>query len=146
MKTKQEIEDDFEWWITCIPDKIIRLEKLVSKDLFDKLDFSIESLEILGEYIVQTVSISGLQKNKELWDCYASYIGTSYRRNVPTAQWFIELNDDKNIYYGVPSLITDAKTIFVPHYEITTMLDRKRIDFLIAITKKHIEILSNASD
>lgn len=140
MKSKQEIENDFEWWITCIPDKIERLEKLLPANLYGKLDYSLNSLGLLGEYICDNIpNIESLEQNKELWDCFASYIGTTYRRNVPTAKWRVEL-DEKNIYYGVPALRTNANTNFYPKYEITAMIDRKRKDFLEAITKRHIEL------
>lgn len=61
-------------------------------------------------------------------------------RNVPTAKWHVELEDKKNVYYGVPALRTEAKTTFVPKYEITAMLERKRPDFISAITKRHIDL------
>jgi len=47
-----------------------------------------------------------------LWDCYASYVGTTYRRNVPTAKWHVELEGEKNVFYGVPALHTEAKNNF----------------------------------
>jgi hypothetical protein len=141
MRSKHEIENEFEWWVTCIPDKIYRLEELLPIHLYTKLDYSINSLGVIGEYICGAIqSIESLTQNDELWDCLASYIGTTYRRNVPTAEWRIELDDEKSIYLGVPALRTKANTNFYPKYEITAMLDRKRPDFLQAITKRHTEL------
>jgi glutaredoxin-related protein len=141
MKTKQELQDDFDWWITCIPDKIEHLKKIIPIGIFIKLDYSLDSLQTIGEYICEKIqSIENLKYYAELWDCTASYLATTYRRNVPTAKWQIELNDVENGYYGIPALITDANTNFYPKYEITAMLDRKRTDFLYAITKRHIEL------
>lgn len=141
MRSKQDIENDFEWWITCIPDKINRLEALLPANVYNKLDYSLDSLALLGEYVCDTIqSIEVLKQNDELWDCLASYIGTTYRRNVSTAEWRIELTDEKNIYFSVPALRTKGNTNFYPKYEITAMIDRKRKDFLQAITKKHIEL------
>ncbi len=140
MRSKQDVENDFEWWITCIPDKIMRLEQLLSANLFSKLDYSLDSLTILGEYICDTIqSVESLKQNEELWDCLASYVGTTYRRNVSTAEWRIELDDEKNIYFGVPALRSQGNTNFYPKYEITAMIVRRRKDFLMAITKRHIE-------
>ncbi|WP_335966819.1 hypothetical protein [Galbibacter sp. PAP.153] len=141
MKNKKELENDFEWWITCIPDKIERLEELIPPSIFSQLDYSLQSLNILGNYIIEKIqTVSNLKNEQELWDCIASYVGTCYRRNVPTAKWRVELEDKNNLFYGVPALRTDAMTNFYPKYEITTMLDRKRADFLYAITKKHNEL------
>src|SRR5690606_6616395 len=112
---KKELEDNFDWWITCIPDKVNRLEDLIPLEIFKRLDYTLESFDFLGNYICDTIqSINNLKNEGELWDCYASYIGTTYRRNVPTAEWFIELEDEKNVCYGVPALRTEAKTTFVP--------------------------------
>lgn len=141
MKNRVDIENDFEWWITCIPDKINRLEELLPTNVYSKLDYSLNSLAVLGEYICGTIqSIESLKQNEELWDCLASYVGTTYRRNVPTAEWRIEIEDEKNIYFGVAALRTKGNTNFYPKYEITALLDRKRMDFLQAITKRHIEL------
>jgi hypothetical protein len=140
MKSKQELEDEFDWWITCIPDKLDRLEELIPAEIFKKLDFTLESFNVLGKYIVDTTDQNSIQKEKELWDCFASYVGTTYKRIVPTAQWHLELDDEKNLYYGVPILRTKSKSTFVPHYEITTMLDRNQPDFLFVITKRHIQL------
>lgn len=145
MRSKQDIENDFEWWITCIPDKINRLEELLPANLFSKLDYSLDSLAVLGDYICDTVqSVESLKQNDELWDCLASYVGTTYRRNVSTAEWRIELEDEKNIYFGIPALRTKGNTNFYPKYEITAMIDRKRRDFLQAITKRHIALQTPA--
>ena len=82
MRSKQDIENDFEWWITCIPDKINRLEGLISKDIFEKLDYSIEALNILEEYLLSKYTFEQVKNNPELHDCLASYLGTTYRRNI----------------------------------------------------------------
>ena len=51
MKSREELENDFEWWITCIPDKIELLGDLIPKNIYKKLDYSVESFEVIGEYI-----------------------------------------------------------------------------------------------
>ena len=140
MKSKKELEKDFHWWITCIPDKINLLEELAPKEFYGKLDYSLDSLNELGKYLVGNYSIDKLMENTELWDAFASYVGVVYEKNVPTAKWRVELDDEKNIYYGVPALRTAGHTNFYPRYEITAMLDRKRPDFLFEITKRHIKM------
>jgi len=34
MKNKQELENQFEWWITSIPDKIIFLKKILPNEIY----------------------------------------------------------------------------------------------------------------
>jgi hypothetical protein len=140
MKSKKELEEDFHWWISSIPDKIISLEDLIPPELFLKLDYSVESLDNIGDFLITNASVQSIRNHKDLWDAIASYIGAVYEKHVPSAKWYLELEDEKNIYYGIPILKTSAFTTFAPHYEITTMLDRRRADFLSAITKKHIQL------
>lgn len=140
MKSKQELEDDFHWWITCIPDNIDKLEFLIPKDLYDNLDYSIDSLISIGSFIIDNETVETIMKKSDLWNGIASYIGVVYEKNVPTAKWTVGLEDEKNLYYGIPALRTDGMTNFYPLYEITAMIDRKRPDFLYAITKKHTEL------
>lgn len=140
MKSKQELENDFHWWITCIPDNIDYLEKLIPEKINSQLDFSVGSLHYVGKYLVETETLDSIKKNIDLWNAFASYIGVVYEKNVPTAKWYVELEDERNLYYGVPALRTDAKTNFYPQFEITTMLDRKRPELLEIMIKKHIEL------
>ena len=111
-------------------------------ELFEKLDYSVDSLLVIGEFLVDNYSIESLTSDVHKWDAFASYAGVVYEKQVPTAKWRVELDDEKNIYYGVPSLRTKGNTNFYPKYEITAMLDRKRKDFLQAITQRHIELQS----
>jgi len=140
MRSKKDLEDDYHWWITCIPDNLDFLESILSPELHQQLDYSIESLSKIGEYLVDNYTNESLMSDIQKWDAFASYVGTVYEKNVPTAKWGVELEDEKNIYYGVPALRTKSNTNFYPKYEITAMIDRKRKDFLYAVTKKHIEL------
>lgn len=140
MKSKQELEDDFEWWITCIPDKIEKLEELLSKDIFSQLDYSISSLDILEKYLIENSSFEEIQKDKELWDCCASYLGRTYKRNIPNSKWFVELDNEKNIFYGVPILRIPNKIDFEPHSYISTALDRKKGNLWSTALTRHIEL------
>lgn len=144
MKSKKELEEDYHWWVTCIPDNLDSLENILPSELYQQLDYSIDSLGKIGEYLVANYTNEVLMADIEKWDAFASYIGAVYEKNVPTAKWRVELEDEKNIYYGVPALRTKGNTNFYPKYEITAMLERKRIDFLQAITKRHIELQTPA--
>jgi hypothetical protein len=144
MKSNKELEDDYHWWITCIPDNLDFLESILPSELYQTLDYSIDSLGKLGEYLVDNFTNESLMSNIQNWDAFASYVGVVYEKNVPTAKWRVELEDDKNLYFGVPALRTKGNTNFYPKYEITAMIDRKRSDFLLAITKRHIALQTPA--
>jgi hypothetical protein len=51
MINRKEKEDQFEWWITCIPDKIVSLKRRLPQELSIKLDHSLESLDLLENYL-----------------------------------------------------------------------------------------------
>ena len=116
------------------------LENILANDLYQKLDYSIDSLKAIGEYIVENYTNETLMVDIQIWDAFAAYVGFVYEKNVPTAKWRVELEDEKNIYFGIPALRTKSNSNFYPKYEITAMMDRKRKDFLYAITKRHIEL------
>jgi hypothetical protein len=144
MKSKKELEEDYHWWITCIPDSLDFLEKFLPTKIYQQLDYSVESLGIIGKYLIDNYTIESLMLDVKKWDAFASYVGVVYEKKVPTSKWRVELDDDKNVYYGVPALRTKGNTNFYPKYEITAMLDRKRPDFLQAIIKRHIELQTPA--
>lgn len=140
MNKKKDLENEFDWWITSIPDKIELLGSFVPKQVLSQLDFSLNSLIILGDYILENWDVKLLKAELLKWDALAAYIGKTYRKNVPTAEWFIELDNINEIYYNTPYIITQTKTRFIPHFEITTMINRKNNNFIYALTKRHIEI------
>lgn len=143
MKNRQELEDSFHWWISSIPDFIDQLEEKLPDQIYAKLDGSIDSLEILGTYLIEHETIESLQQKRELWDGLASYVGIIYEKRVLAAKWSMELQDSKNVYYGIPVLRAGQITTFAPHYEITTMLARKQPDFLSVLVKLHIKLTSS---
>lgn len=145
MKTiKQEKEEQFDWWITCIPDKITALKRRLPEDISSRLDYSIESLDVLEKYLLEKYSIDQMQQDKELWDYCASYLGRTYKRNVFNSEWYIELDDEQNLFYNRPSLRVADKVNFVPHSYITAALDRNQGNFISTIINKHIKLLAIA--
>jgi len=145
MKNKYELKEDFHWWITCIPDNIDELAFLIPKELHGTLDYSVKSLIDVSNFLIKSETVESIMKKPNLWNGLASYVGVVYEKNVPSAKWRVELDDENNLYYGVPALRTNQMTNFCPLYEITTMLDRKRPDFLYAIIRNHIELQNKTS-
>lgn len=142
MRSKHDIEDNFEWWITCIPDKINRLEELIPKDIFGKLDYSIESFNVLEEYLLSKYTIKQVKNNPELHDCLASYLGTTYRRNIQKSEWYVELENEKDAFYGIPILRVSNLITFEPHSYVTTLLDRKKGNLLSSTLERHKKYLT----
>lgn len=135
---KVELEDKFNWWITCIPDKIYFLKDYFQKVNID-LDYSLNSLDELENYVVNTFSIQDLLTNyTDLYDAVASYLGCVYKININISKWYIELDDTKYAYFNKPELIVEKLTRFQPHSYIDVAIDRKRLNIWSSVIKKHI--------
>ncbi|MDI9881121.1 hypothetical protein [Flectobacillus longus] len=141
MKSKQELEDGYHWWITCIPDKIDRLEELLPKELYSTMDYTISSLDILEKFLLERFTIQDMINESELRDCLACYLGVVYEKNISQARWYVELENEKDAFYGVPILRVPNKLTFEPHSYITTLLDRKKGNLLSTIIERHKKYL-----
>ncbi|MDR0865947.1 MAG: hypothetical protein LBO74_13590 [Candidatus Symbiothrix sp.] len=145
MSTREEQEEKFNWWITCIPDKIISLKKKLPEEVANQLDFSIESLDVLENYLLANYSFESMKADKKMWDECASYLAKTYKKNVSNSKFDIELDDKYNVYYNIPMLRIDNILEFSPYSYVTTLLDRKKGDFLSTLIRKQIDYLSKLS-
>ncbi len=139
---RKEKEEQFEWWVTCIPDKVEALQDFLPISMKSTLDFTTNSLDLLEQYLLENFSLEFLYQNKDIWDYLASYIGSTYRRNVPASIWYVELDNERDLFYGKPILRVEGKVDFHPHSNIAVLFDRKTGIFLSNIIKKHIKYLS----
>lgn len=128
MSSIQEKRDQFQWWLTCIPDKVETLHDELPSQISSKLDYTLDSLQMLENYLIQNYTVDIIMKRKDLWDALASYVGTSFRRLIANSEWYIELDNEHDIFYNKPVLITKNSLFppISPHSSITTLLDRKK--------------------
>lgn len=129
MKTSEE----FNWWLTCIPDKIAELKQRLPASIADKLDNSIESVDILEHYLMNIYESDNMIKpeNSEFLDQLASYIGDIAEKKMTGSFWTINLDDPKDVDYRFPILkFRDKRPSFNPFTYITTSLDRKKGNLL----------------
>lgn len=135
---KQRREEDFEWWITCIPDKIEKLKSELPKKVSEKLDFSLESLDILEGFIIKNFTVDYLKSEhgSDILDRFSSYFGSSIKKLIPSTKWHCELENDKDIYFGLPVLISSSDSALSPYHLPITAIIRKKGDFISTIVKK----------
>jgi hypothetical protein len=121
-------EENFEWWITMIPDRIEELKQSLPQEISSKLDSSVNSLDVVEKYLLENYTIDTLHlpQNASLYDGLARYIGHAFKRNVKDAYWAIELEDKTDVFYNVPTLIVKGTNTspFCPLVMITTSIDR----------------------
>lgn len=126
--------DWFEWWLTINPDRIYELFEILPHSLVEKLNYSLESLLVLEEYLLNNYTYDNIiqMEKKSILDNLSRYVGEVARRNLKEAKWDLYLKDKKNIYYNVP--IISAPNIFggmfCPSYVICRSLLRKEGDAL----------------
>jgi hypothetical protein len=121
-------EEDFEWWITMIPDRIEELKQSLPQEISSRLDSSIDSLNVVEKYLIENYTIDTLRspQNASLYDGFARYIGHTFKRNVKDAYWAIELEDKTDVFYNLPTLIVKGTNTspLCPLIMATTSIDR----------------------
>ena len=68
MSKLTEKEEQFEWWVTIMYDRIKELKNELPKVLSDHLDFTVSSLDSLEKYLLEHYTFEEIQleKNKML--------------------------------------------------------------------------------
>jgi hypothetical protein len=99
--------DDFQWWITTIPDRIAELKQVLPATIAGRLDRSVESLGVLERFLLDTYTGEQMRlpEHSDLCDRLATYIGSTLNRNIKNAEWYLELEDRDDVYFNIPVLI-----------------------------------------
>ncbi len=127
--------NEYDFWLTSITDKINALKQRLPQAISNKLDNSINSVDVLEKYLMELYSTEMMieEKNSGLLDELASYIGNIAEKEMPGCHWTINLNDAKDIDFGFPVLkFKDSRASFNPFTYITMALDRKRGNLISA--------------
>ncbi|AYB29171.1 hypothetical protein [Chryseolinea soli] len=143
---KERRKEDFESWITFMPDKIIVLKEALPFEISKNLDYSSSSLDLIERYLLDKYTREDFSKNENKYflDQLASYLGTTCKRNWQNSFWDIELDDEQQAFFGVPILKIKESPLppFSPYHTLTALFSRKRGNFLSTIlesTKKMLE-------
>ena len=87
--------ENFEEWIILIPFKMEYFTDTCAKENNLKLDYSIESLDELENWILSNYSeIKDLINDTKTLDYLAVYIGETFRKHIG-GEWFIDLKNKK---------------------------------------------------
>jgi hypothetical protein len=110
MKTKEERFDSFQYWLMDMSDALERMKNSLPKDISEKLNYSIESLDTLENWILEqypTVNDIIPQKEASIVDGYARYVGETFRKYLG-GKWIIELDNPKHVFYNMPEIDTKS--------------------------------------
>jgi hypothetical protein len=107
-KEKEEKRVNFLDWVTFIEDRVNQWKKHLPRELSEKLDWSIDSFSTLERFVLENYTIEQFRDpaNKDAVDALASYIGETYRLNLPNAKWEIELDEESDINFNAPAVTT----------------------------------------
>ncbi len=133
MIDKEERQKTFKIWLSeldhRIQEWIIRLDDL-KLDL--NLDYSEESLQRVESFLLKHYDASALSDksmNVEL-DAVVSYIGETMKRLIEGARWKIYLDDDTNLFFGLPCILTKYSGAISIHLLLREILTSRSGDIL----------------
>lgn len=134
--------EDFEEWLFLMLDKLEEFENQFSKNSLKKLDYSIQSLDVLEKWILENfMSIDELlESTKKIdLDLFVRYVGETFRRNLKDSKWDTDIENPQNAYYNYPVIVPKNKPIpIAPHTLLTASVKRKKGNFMSTILRNVI--------
>lgn len=123
LKNKQE-------WLDNIPVRIQYFIDILPPNIAAKCDYSINSLNELENYLINTYTVEKVIEDDYLLECFATYFGEAYIKIIHNATWKLE-TDAKDVnynkmYFCVPNTIAWGE----PRYAIIVALRRKTGSYL----------------
>lgn len=118
----------FDSWLWDMPNALERFKNRMPKEIQDKLDFSIQSLDIVEKHLLDNYETIEQIKNEPSYilDGYAVYVGETFRNvlqdRIPN-QWELMLEED-NVFYLLPVIKVRGYTT-CPLKLCTACIDRR---------------------
>lgn len=125
---KAERLELFDSWLWDMPNALERFKNRMPKEIQDKLDFSIQSLDVAEKHLLDNYETIEQIKNEPSYilDGYAVYVGETFRnvlKDRTPNQWELMLEED-NVYYLLP-VIHIRNGIDCPLILCTACIDRR---------------------
>ncbi len=130
-RLKQEKKENFEAWVETIDERLFDWFNHLAPENKNDFDYSIDSLEKAEKYLIERFTLEDLRNPlyKYEIDAVASYIIKVFAMHWPNSKFVIELDDEKNILFNRPAVITDPAIgmAFSPYQIIPSTVNLKRI-------------------
>ena len=132
----------FKCWLKDIPNILDGFTSRMPKEVADKLDFSMGSLDVVEKYLLdnyQTIEQIMFEEPFHILDGYAVYVGETFRKVIdnPIIRWELEL-DEEDVYYNLP-VLQGRTTIICPFVTVTASLDRRTGKFMNLVLSSALE-------
>jgi hypothetical protein len=126
-------EDNYTWWLNIMPDEMPRLS-ILPKIVRDRLDYSLDSLDLIEDYIRENYSAEELKekKNRYARDLFARYIGETFRKNISELFWSFVSDNEQDEYFGIPVLASIGGGVppMTPTLWVTELISQRESHFL----------------
>ena len=135
-------QDNFKEWIFYINDKMDSFTTEFANKNNLKLDYSIQSLNELENWIISNFKDRfELQNNSQLLDLFTIYIGETFRKHIE-GKWYMDLENKDNVYYHMPVLTSPdykGEKYIAPLTFATACIMRKRGNYISSILKNCLQ-------
>jgi hypothetical protein len=110
-------QHEFGEWVRSAPERIGALLVILPDSVKQQMDYSLNSLDVLGEWLVETYPRSEhiSQDSRPIGEWIMTYVGETFLRQAG-GQWVIELNDEDMAYRGIPGVQSDQAANIYPSY------------------------------
>jgi hypothetical protein len=145
MSKKPDQRETFETWVTFLDDRIDEWKEPLSEEIQKALDYSPQSLNVLEEYVLQNYTRESFKDDSLnfVMDAMVSYMGETLRSNLPDSFWQIELDDESDFNYALPSLKVPTGPAICPHILFKRLLAKRKGDFLYNFYKLRLGFIEN---
>jgi hypothetical protein len=128
---------NFEIWLASMSD-VLNNVKLFPKEIREKLDYTVESLDVIEFYILKNYAFEDSEDSnyKVAFDLFSRYVGETFIKNLNDVIWEFQNYDSKNIYFGKAILNKKEGMAFTPDYPYSycvALLNRKKGNYLSSI-------------
>ncbi|MCD7898552.1 MAG: hypothetical protein LUH22_01365 [Bacteroides sp.] len=135
-------QDNFQEWIYYISDKMDFFTGEFAKTNNLILDYSIESLnEVENWIIVNYKTIDELINDSQMLDLLTIYIGETFRKHIG-GKWYIDLENKENVYYHMPVLTSSdyrGEIYIAPRTYATASIPRKKGNYISTILNNNLQ-------
>jgi hypothetical protein len=141
MKINMPDDDKFQCWLIEMDFAIDSLQEIFSSEGLGCLDYSVESLGVLENWLqskYQNLDSTRNSFGNKILDISACYVGETLRKNFGGG-WILNTTDPKRVFYGIPELkgIRNQTGQICPLALVTTLISRGQKGFLRKIFAKH---------
>lgn len=144
--------EKFEYWIINIDDYLDDFLSQFDTSTRKKLDFSLSSLYVLENWILDKYpGIEELKKDSEAQNLtkIGQYIRETFRNNISSLKWRIQLEEPQGLFYGLPILVDSNCSNTIPICPLTlgtASISRRTGKYIATVLENLIEDYKNDSD